>query len=611
MNKRLICLFISLIMLLSVALTGCSNGTDLEGIAEDVQKQTRTLTMYLMSDGDISDEKAQQIQDAVNKITKSKFKTQLVLRYYSEEDYNKALDKAFEDTESARKAKEEADKQLKEDIKAGRVTTALKTTEGSTVEETIVNEYGTIELKYPDVEDYQVDIFYLGGQEKFFEYLNLDRLSRLDEDITSSSKLLSTYISPAFLTYAKEAAGGIYAVPNNTTIGEYTYLLLNKDVLAEYNYSATKDSFTSLTCDNVKDILEKVAAYDKEYVPLYSGTGELDLTDMSYFGLDADGKLSGNFSVIGGSYNSAWRYKGINEYYKFDNVLADPIFQKQMSVLMSYKENNYYGTSADAGKPFAVGYVKGGADLVEKYGDDYELVAVAAPKLSTEQLFAHSFAVASHTTSEVSRSMEIITYLNTNEDFRNLILYGIEGEDYELIDSDVKDSEGNFYKVARRLGDKYLMDEKTTGNTVIAYPLEGDLPNIREYQKIQNRDAIADLDIGFTLAYDENNPINTVLMDQIREMSEDILKQINEIKTVAEWDEFLFGKDTDGDGVNDVEGIKDVIRNNELVILARDTTYGVTEVDVYNPEKYGEGASFGYIYFSWLEGMGIYKELQV
>ena len=141
-----------------------------------------------------------------------------------------------------------------------------------------------------------------------------------------------------------------------------------------------------------------------------------------------------------------------------DNTLANrTYFLNPLRVLKEYQEKGYYGTEADAGKEFAIGYVKGGADLVKTYGDKYEMVVVEKPTLRTPDLFEGMFGVAGYT-ADVSRSMQILTYLNTNEDFRNLILYGIEGENYEYIESDVEDVNGDAYRLVRRLNDSYMMD---------------------------------------------------------------------------------------------------------------------------------------------------------
>ncbi|MBQ7384828.1 MAG: hypothetical protein IJV72_08585, partial [Clostridia bacterium] len=377
MSKRILCLLLAVIMLSTVVLAGCSKKDDetiKEEISEEASESTITLSMYLMSEEEVSEDKVEELEAAVNKITKSKFKTKIDLRYFTEEEYNEALDKAFLDTEDAKEAKKKAEAALKEAIKKGEATTAASTEE--TEEETVVNEYGVTELKYPPIEDYQVDIFYLGGYDKFAEYFTKGWLSRLDEELASSSKLLNDYVTPEFLTHMKAMKGGTYAIPNNTVVGEYTYMLLNKDALAKWNY-AVSDSFTNLTCDSVQDLLDKVSRFQSdEFLPIKSFTGELDISHVKYFGLDENGNRIDSFSVMGGTYASNYKYKNQNEYYPCLNLFADAGFRSQMQVLTGYKEKGYYGTEADAAKPFAVGYIKGNYMDIESYLEDYEVVVV-------------------------------------------------------------------------------------------------------------------------------------------------------------------------------------------------------------------------------------------
>ena len=594
-------------MLSSVALTGCSNKTDDEiknEISDEASESTITLSMYLMSEGEVSDDKVEELEAAVNKITKSKFKPKIELRYFTEEEYNDALDKAFLDTEDAREAKKKAEAALKEAIKKGEATTATSTE--ATEEETVVNEYGVTELKYPPIEDYQVDIFYLGGYDKFAEYFTKGWLSRVDEELASSSKLLNDYMTPQFLTYMKEMKGGTYAIPNNTVLGEYTFMLLNKDALAKWNYSVS-DSFTTLTCDSVQDLLDKVSRFQSdEFVPLKSFTGGLDISHVKYFGLDENGNRIDSFSVMGGTYASNFKYKNQNEYYPCLNIFADSGFRSQMQTLTSYKENGYYGTEVDATKPFAVGYIKGNYMDIESYLEDYKVVVVEKPVINTADLFANMFAVGGYTSS-VSRSMEIITYLNTNVDFRNLILYGIEGVDYDVVEKEVN---GKTYQTVKRNGDDYMMSLETTGNTLIAYPLESERADIRDFQIKQNQDIITALDMAFSLDY-VNSPVNQNAMNEVRKLSEKIYAELLTIDTVEEWLVYLNGKeaeDTDNDGTPDteaVEGIYKTITNNEYAKIMRNADYAEDHKD-YNAEKYGEGVSFYYIYFKWLSDMKIY-----
>ncbi|MGM9683456.1 MAG: hypothetical protein ACI3XQ_07645, partial [Eubacteriales bacterium] len=120
MNKRLICLILSLLMLLSGCLAGCSQKTSDEVIDdtnEEASKSTITLAMYLVSENEVSEEQATAIQDAVNKITKSKFKTRLMLYFFTEDQYYTALEDAFKAHDDAEEAKKAAQESLKQAIK--------------------------------------------------------------------------------------------------------------------------------------------------------------------------------------------------------------------------------------------------------------------------------------------------------------------------------------------------------------------------------------------------------------------------------------------------------------------------------------------------------------
>ena len=107
-----------------------------------------------------------------------------------------------------------------------------------------------------------------------------------------------------------------------------------------------------------------------------------------------------------------------------------------------------------------------------------------------------------------SASMKIVTYLNTNEEFRNLILYGVEGENYVWTDSDVLDANGNPYRVVQRLTkdaeDTYVMDALKTGNVALAYTALGEDPLIKQNILNHNFGLKSDFVLGFSF-YDAVN----------------------------------------------------------------------------------------------------------
>ena len=601
MNKRIICLLLSAIMLLSVALTGCSKKTDdeaMENVTEKASESTMTLTMYLMSESEVSEEQASAIEEAVNKITKSKFKTRLVLRYFTEEDYMEALDEAFQKTADEKEAKRAAEKALKEAIKRGEATSEV-TTEGTTAEETIVNELGVTELKYPSVSDHQVDIFYLGGYDQFMEYYNKGRIVALDENLSTDAKTLNTYIFGDYFTNIKFNTQDTCVIPNNLVIGEYTYMLLNKEVLAKYNYAA-KNDFTSLVCDNAQDLLRLVNKYNRsDYVPLWSGTGELDIANFSYIGVDYDENgnpyYTNDFSLMGGS-TSDKVFAAENQYITFDNVLLNSFFQDQLKTLVTYKENGYYAKADESDKPFAIGYIKGTPVDALQYAEDYEIVVVEKPKMTSANAYDHTFAVSSNTSS-TSRSMKIITYLNTNETFRNLLLYGIEGENYEIVEQTAKNLQGvdTVYKTVRKLNNDYDMALEKTGNIMLAYPLEDELPNIREYQKLQNSEAETALDFGFTFTYDDIY-LNQEMLRESREFADEVYAEIMALDSIEDYNNFY-------------NTINSRIIGNTYIELSLKHTYGEGDaLYVETSMELGEGASLAYAYFKWLNDMQIYVE---
>ena len=612
MSKKILCLLLCLLMILPAVLTGCgakSAEDAQDDINEAASESTMTLSLYLMSETAVSAEQEKAIEDAVNKITKSKFKTKLDIRYFTASMYYEALETAFKGAEDAKAAKKAAEQALKEAIKKGEATTTASTEQ--TEEETVLNEFGVSELKYPSIADYQVDIFYLGGYDKLMEYNGKKWLSRLDQELSSSSKLLNDYISPIYLSTMKTAMGATYALPTNAVHGEYTYLLLNKEALALCDYSA-KDDFTSLTCSSVQDLLAYISRFHKDdYRPLWSGTNELDVLNVAFLGVDANGKYtSDKFSIFGGAYDSSYTYKSKNQYYGFTNIFNDSGFRSQVKTLVGYKELGYYGTDADENKPFAVGYVKGGGEVIEQYGDDYEVVVVGKPQFSTEDLFDNTFAVGAYTGS-VSRSMEIVTYLNTNVDFRNLILYGIkDGEqaegvtpNYELVEHVTAD--GVVYQTVRRLNENYMMDVHKTGNELIAYFLNGKVGkvDILKYQKEQLNDTVPKLDLGFYVGYGKKKTVpaetpnmNLTVMEAARVASAGYYERIMNCKTVLEWE-------------NLADEAKGAINKNEGFTLMLNVEYNFESLEYESKSaKLGEGCSFYYVYMAWLKGNGIYVQ---
>ena len=450
-----------------------------------------TLSMYLMSEAPVSDEQELAMEAAVNAITEKEFKVHLDLKYFTADKYYETL---------------EADLKKMTEYYSG---DGIGKKEDTPV---YTDENGLPVTYYPPIEEFDVDIFYFGGYDKYVKYSEAGYLKDISTEVDGSAKALKAVINTNLLNQVKALNGKYDMIPTNRAIGEYTYLLLNKKVLQETQYAAS--DITSLVDEDCQDLLSLVDdIFGDEYVPLKSYTNELDLIDVEYFGVDANGMMTDDFSLIAGTYNNSWVYGAAGSYPEMSHILNTKnsgrlSAQEQIKVLKGYEFNGYFGDEADADKPFAVGYIKGGAEVVEKYGDDYEIVPVQMPKLETEDLYEHVMAISEKTNS-VKQSAEIITHLNTNEEFRNLILYGIEKENYVWVDAigedgnPVIDEDGNVYKVVSRITDDpeklYVMDKNKTGNVVYAYPAVGENPLASDYALAQNQDLQLDYTLGFNL----------------------------------------------------------------------------------------------------------------
>ena len=595
MIKRFISGILVLLMLGTV-IAGCSQKSNDEIVQKETDKNSRTtatLSMYLMSEEKISAEQVAKTEAAVNRITKSKFKIQLKLRYFTEDEYYAELEKAMANYRV----------ELEERTKKNTNATTTSTKSGETVaEETYLNEFGIPELVYPTISDNQVDIFYFGGYDKFAEYRKNENLARLDNELTSSSKLLTSYIAPAFLTYIKSVAGGTYAIPNNRAVGEYTCLVMNKEILKDLSYLNEQETtnletmFTSLTCAAVEDVLKQVKedpAYS-EIIPLYMGKDEIPVSGVRYFGMGDNGRLSGSFSVIGGTYSNSWLYKTKDQYTRLGNILGNSDFLAQARKYTEYKEKGYVDFDSD--KDFAIGYVKGNADVFDRFDSDkYVTVVLEYPTITTADVFEHMFGVFEKTAS-VSKSMEIITYLNTNEDFRNLIQYGISGENYELVDVD--DADGNSHKVVKMLSNTYNLDPAKTGNNLILYPVYNkDLANVREYERIQLRALKVSLIMGLDLIKFDTKTKNIInvaekSMLEIKALSEEIYEELLSATTVEELN-------------TAISAAYSRVSGNMYVQIMLYESYEPSEDTI---ETYGEGTSLAAFYKEWLVEMGIYTE---
>lgn len=514
MKKRVISLLLSLVMLISACafcLTACSPADKKEesGDAAATNKKNAPMTLVMWcvtesaatkdADGQpvFDEETKEQMDDVVKKlteITQSKLKTKLIVKYFTLEEYFAKLEEAFAWQEEEAIRKEEAKKNDKNNK-------GEKPKDEEPEEEEEEEDDGKIQYdedgnpiidttKYPTLTEdemkYQVDILYLSGYDKYTEYVANKWLASLNSELTGDAKKISNFV-PAALLNAVRYKGMAYAIPNNNIIGEYTYMLINKELFDKYYYTASLSEVRSVV--DLAAFLEDIALYEKDVLPINGEVNDCMGTIAHYWDIDpATSLLTGEFSILGYAYQKTDSINRGEIALKFDSLLANETYQNALKNLMEFQYRDYFGTPKD-GQTSAVSFVTGDATEASAYKDDHYVVVVDYPRATDDDIYGNMFAVSQYS-ANVTRAMQVVTLLNTDATFRNLFQYGIENVNYTLnLDGTVAATRGN----------AYLMDSAKTGNEFIAYVPEGTDLEIWESAKLQNREATVDPLLGLDL----------------------------------------------------------------------------------------------------------------
>ena len=612
MRNRFICLTLSMLMLLTVLLTGCNKEKD---TADVEQISGITLTMWVITDKEVANTDAEmaalkaqlkakygegaayeqavaeaeatraaydKVEAEITKITKAKFKVNLDLYYYTEEQYygTQEFDRdTYEDLKMSASdeeveeylekcgkltkimilneeyivLKEKAAKALKKYLKDAKAegrtdTDKLKKEfyaenpqykefanvsdddeeETGVVEEvTAYNEYEIAEIVYPELRKNQVDIVYLSGFDRYNDFIDSEWIQPLDEEINGASRKLTDYISSTLLS-GVQIDGSTYAIPNNVSIGEYTYMMIDKELFDKYYY----------TIDDVEDVLDTkyfladIAKFEPDVLPLdatyeecmsmlvwywsmtYEEQEKVDEeedTDIGDIGSDSDDekdpvklfnyyydKEGDAFSMFGTVYGGAANRNRGSIRLQFSNLFTKTEYLDILREMMNFKFEGYFGQAAE-GQTVAVDFVKGDSTFKKEMekkgyctynGKTYYAVIAEYPEATENELYGNMFAVSAFSHFSVGRSMDIITYLNTNSTIRNLLQYGIEGKNYELSEP----SEG---QVMTKLNNDYQMTLEKTGNVFMAHPGEGKRADAWEGAREQNNESLIDPLLGF------------------------------------------------------------------------------------------------------------------
>lgn len=477
MKKKILCLSLAVLMI-AASFVGCGKKDKATFMIEQGMENSKdavTITMYVLAESKVHAEQEARVEDAANLIL-DPYKIKLDLKYFTEDEYYTTLESNLAE---------------------------MKSHSGETREtETPVytDENGIPKTYYPPNPEYQVDVFYFSGYDRYKKYSSAGYLSDFSKELTENAVELKNGISSVLYESVNTVNGKYDMMPVNTAIGEYTYMLVSKDILKSENLKT--DNIGTLVSDKCAELLASVKQYYPEYIPLYSSEGVLAFDDVKFFGTAANGYASNDFSILAGTYDDSWTYGKKDAYPVMSGINAtvengNPTAIEQLKRLKSYEFNGYYPTDDNMDKPFAVGYVKGGAEIVDKYSEDYEVVVLDTPTLTTESLYENVMAISKDNTN-VKASARVLSELYTNAELINVIAHGVEGENY--IDATPAGSASKVIKPqAKDERFVYDIDANKVANTAMVYPTIDEDPAKCDRIRSQNSNAKADLLLGYTL----------------------------------------------------------------------------------------------------------------
>ena len=553
-----------LILVLSVFLTACSS--DDEG-ADKKNTGAQTITMCVITERKVCNTEAElaeylekecggnkdsekykemlkvvenyeAVEEAFTKITKES-KINVDLLFYTEEEYEEKLTTTIADAAEYAQEAERAARALEKyisDYQAAYpeekypvsaltksfyyhfpefekykdyIAQSAMEDEEESGEENVEDIYqagdlGVKELVYPETQENQLDIIYVSGLDMYREYIENDWLMALDSYISSSGKKLNDYIAGSLLK-GVQYYGSTYAIPNNVQIGEYKYMLVDKDLFDEWRYNSEQVS----TVLDLNHFFEDISNSNPEILPIDATFDECIGQFVWYWNIDwvedefGDNIYSigdGNkFSLLGALYGDAATASRGQISLGFNSLFTSPEYRDIYLKLKEYEYNGYYATEGDTRTNAAVSFVDGDYTIkasmeendgvyTDENGKEYYAYVVKYPEVDETSLYGNMFGVFANS-SNVSACVSVLTMLNTDSKLRNILQYGVEGVDYTI-----DEETGVLTRSAETL---YKMDIEKTGNCFIAHPEEGLPADYWENAKNQNNDALINPLLGF------------------------------------------------------------------------------------------------------------------
>lgn len=463
MKKRFTAVLLFVLILSSAVLSSCVH------VMPPVDKIIKVYTLYGITGDKTKPEAIRQVELEMNRILITNFDVAVKLMLFPESEYDKAVEDAFIEMDAfAQKKKDDAS--AAKAAAASNKTKLPKTSDVSEAESGLTADmiYDLLEsgADIPLAEP-RIDVFLVRGKEDYYAFAEEGLYSKegIGQKIASEGKALTKFINSFFVAdsilkvSAANISGKVYGVPNNGPIGEYEYLVFDKELLSKYEFDAP----SLKTLLDVEYFLEKVKAGDPDVVPLTETTTP---NNVSFLFQDGFPVAVDDKGYVFGTYLS----EEMKDYYEMLNRFRSKGYLPEAELNDEQR--------------FAVTIVKGNISdieaLAKKTGREYDYVVYKKPVGTAENLLNNVFVVSkSCVADELTDALKIIRVLNTEVNVRNLLQYGVLNQHYIF----------NDLKQVVRLNEDYMMKTEQTGNQFLCYTLAGEDVNKWEAAKDQNLDA--------------------------------------------------------------------------------------------------------------------------
>ena len=151
MKKRLLCMTLGVVMVLSVLLSGCSNSNGEDDEIEPAEVEgAQTVTMWVITDERTTEEAMNAVEEAFTKITKSKYKINVDIQFYTEDEYYQALEESINMSVEEQELYEKVQRALRQAIRDAQA-------QGITDEVAITNQFYKDHPEYERFRDWGSD----------------------------------------------------------------------------------------------------------------------------------------------------------------------------------------------------------------------------------------------------------------------------------------------------------------------------------------------------------------------------------------------------------------------------------------------------------------------